>query len=92
MWRSETLAGMPLERIRSNGYAFQVEMAYVAYRLGYSLSEVPFYFADRQWGNSKMSFNIQVEAARRVWQMLYEYNDLNPSRRVDSCPVIPKRN
>lgn len=92
MWRSETLAGMPLERIRSNGYAFQVEMAYVAYRLGYSLSEVPFYFADRQWGNSKMSFNIQVEAARRVWQMLYEYNDLNPSRRVDSYPVIPKRN
>jgi dolichol-phosphate mannosyltransferase len=84
MWRGETLAGMPLERIRSNGYAFQVEMIYVAYRLGFSFREVPFYFADRQWGLSKMSFNIQVEAARRVWQMLYEYRDLNPSKRVES--------
>jgi len=82
MWRMETLAGMPLERIRSNGYAFQVEMAYVAYRLGYSFSEVPFYFADRRWGLSKMSFNIQTEAARRVWQMLYEYRDLKPSNQV----------
>ena len=92
MWRSETLAGMPLERIRSNGYAFQVEMAYVAYRLGFSFCEVPFYFADRQWGNSKMSFNIQIEAARRVWQMIYEYRDLNPTRRVDSPAVITDRN
>ena len=92
MWRSETLAGMPLERIRSNGYAFQVEMAYVAYRLGYSFCEVPFYFADRRWGNSKMSFNIQIEAARRVWQMLYEYRDLNPTRRVNTHTAISERN
>jgi dolichol-phosphate mannosyltransferase len=75
-WRRDTLLGMPLDRIRSNGYAFQVEMAYLAYRLGFSFIEVPFYFADRQWGSSKMSFSIQVEAARRVWQMLYEYRDL----------------
>ena len=83
---------MPLERIRSNGYAFQIEMAYVAYRLGYSFCEVPFYFADRRWGNSKMSFNIQLEAARRVWQMLYEYRDLNPTKRVDTHTVISERN
>jgi len=75
-WRKETLLGMPLERIRSNGYAFQVEMLFVAQRMGYSFSEVPFYFADRQWGTSKMSFAIQIEAALRVWQMLYEYRDL----------------
>ncbi len=78
-WRRETLLGMPLDRIRSNGYAFQVEMLYVAQRLGYSFSEVPFYFADRQWGTSKMSFAIQLEAALRVWQMLYEYRDLDPA-------------
>ena len=70
-WQRETLLGMPLERIRSNGYAFQVEMIYVAYRLGFSFFEVPFYFADRQWGSSKMSFSIQIEAATRVWQMLF---------------------
>jgi len=78
-WRKETLHGMPLNRIRSNGYAFQVEMLFVAQRLGYSISEVPFYFADRQWGISKMSFAIQLEAAVRVWQMLYDYRDLETS-------------
>ena len=76
VWRSETLSGMPLESIRSNGYAFQVEMAYVAYRLGYTFKEIPIYFADRRWGLSKMSFRIQREAALRVWQMLYEYRRL----------------
>jgi dolichol-phosphate mannosyltransferase len=76
LWRRETLLGMPLDRVRSNGYAFQVEMAYLAYKLGYSFREIPFYFADRRWGHSKMSFAIQLEAARRVWQMLLEYRDL----------------
>jgi dolichol-phosphate mannosyltransferase len=76
MWRRGTLQGMPLRRIRSNGYAFQVEMAFIAYRLGYSFKEVPFYFADRRWGQSKMSFQIQREAAVRVWQMLFEYRNL----------------
>lgn len=75
-WRRETLLGIPLHRVRSNGYAFQVEMLYVAQRLGYSFVEVPFYFADRQWGTSKMSFAIQLEAAIRVWQMLFEYRDV----------------
>jgi dolichol-phosphate mannosyltransferase len=74
VWRRETLLGMPLERVRSNGYAFQVEMIYLAYRLGYSFVEIPFYFADRRWGHSKMSSSIQREAAVRVWQMLFEYS------------------
>jgi dolichol-phosphate mannosyltransferase len=76
IWRRETLQGMPLERVRSNGYAFQVEMACIATRLGYTFREIPFYFADRQWGQSKMSFRIQREAAIRVWQMLIEYRSL----------------
>ena len=75
-WTRDTMLGMPLSRIRSNGYAFQVEMIYVAQRLGFSVTEVPFYFADRHWGESKMSFKIQLEAAVRVWQMLLEYRDL----------------
>ena len=76
LWRRETLLGMPLERVRSNGYAFQVEMAYLATRLGYRFLEVPFYFADRRWGHSKMSARIQREAALRVWQMRFEYRHL----------------
>lgn len=82
IWRRETLLGMPLERVRSNGYAFQVEMAYIATRLGYSFREVPFYFADRRWGQSKMSFSIQREAAVRVWQMLAEYRSLKGTHRT----------
>lgn len=77
MWRRAALEAMPLERVRSNGYAFQVEMAYIAYRLGFRFCELPFYFADRKWGHSKMSFRIQREAAIRVWQMLLDYRDLN---------------
>ena len=76
LWRRETLLGMPLERIRANGYIFLVEMAYLAYALGYRFAEVPIYFADRKWGKSKMSFKIQVEAALRVWQVRWEYRDI----------------
>jgi dolichol-phosphate mannosyltransferase len=76
MWRRETLLGMPLQSIRSNGYIFQVEMAYVASKLGYTFQEVPFYFADRRWGRSKMSMRIQMEAAIRVWQLKRIYKHL----------------
>ena len=87
-WRQETLLGMPLNRIRSNGYAFQVEMLFVAQRMGYSIAEVPFYFADRRWGTSKMSFSIQLEAAVRVWQMLYEYRDLETATKSNHKSLI----
>src|SRR5215510_13784164 len=46
MWKRETLQGMPLDRIRSNGYIFLVEMAYVAFLIGYAVTEVPIHFAD----------------------------------------------
>ena len=75
-WRAETLLGLPLDRIRSNGYVFQVEMAYVAHRLGYSIVERPITFIDRRYGQSKMSFRIQVEAALRVWQVLLAHRGL----------------
>ncbi len=79
-WRRETLLGMPLDQVRSNGYAFQVEMAYIACRLGYSFCEIPIYFEDRHRGQSKMSMKIQIEAAIRVWQLLYQYRYLRAVR------------
>jgi dolichol-phosphate mannosyltransferase len=81
IWKHATLAGMPLDHIRSNGYVFQVEMAYVAQRLGYKLLELPIYFEDRRIGQSKMSFRIQIEAALRVWQVLLMHRHLSPSDR-----------
>ncbi len=81
LWRRETLEGMPLNRIQSSGYVFLVEMAYMAYSLGYRVGEVPIYFADRQWGKSKMSFKIQLEAAFRIWQVRWGYRDLKAKGR-----------
>ncbi len=82
LWRRETLLGMPLDRIRSNGYVFQVEMAYVAQRLGYELAETPIYFEDRRIGQSKMSLQIQLEAALRVWQVRGMHRHLTPADRL----------
>jgi dolichol-phosphate mannosyltransferase len=76
MWRREALQNMPLDRIRSNGYIFLVEMAYVAYLMGYKITEVPIHFADRRWGKSKMSLKIQLEAAVRIWDVWWHYRDL----------------
>ncbi|MBS1249420.1 MAG: Undecaprenyl-phosphate mannosyltransferase [Chloroflexi bacterium] len=79
-WRRETLLGMPLEKIRSNGYAFQVEMVYLAHRCGYRVKEVPIYFADRQWGESKMSFAIQLEAILRILAIRFSYRGVKVCR------------
>jgi len=76
MWRRETLQAMPLDRIRSNGYIFLVEMAYIAYVMGFKIIEVPIHFADRRWGKSKMSLKIQLEAAMRIWDVWWHYRDL----------------
>ncbi len=76
MWRREALQNMPLDRIRSSGYIFLVEMAYVAYLMGFRISEVPIHFADRRWGKSKMSLKIQLEAAMRIWDVRFHYRDL----------------
>lgn len=77
MWRRTTLEGMPLDSIRSDGYVFQVEMAYVALKLGYKLVEHPIHFEDRRVGQSKMSLKIQIEAALRVWQILWLHRRLS---------------
>lgn len=82
LWRKETLNAMPLERVRSNGYIFQVEMGYVASRLGFKCKEIPIHFADRRWGVSKMSFRIQLEAAFRTWVLLGMYRDLDQKLTV----------
>jgi len=76
LWRREALARIPLDRVVSVGYTFQVEMIYLAHKLGLKIGETPIYFADRKWGTSKMSFAIQVEAAIRTWQLLWRHRDL----------------
>jgi dolichol-phosphate mannosyltransferase len=76
LWKRNVLESMPLERVKSTGYVFQVETAYLATLLGFKFQEVPIYFADRRWGKSKMSLKIQIEAALRVWELPGRYRDL----------------
>ena len=80
MWRRAALQSLPLERVKSSGYIFTVEMAYLADCLGLKICETPIYFADRRWGKSKMSFKIQAEAALRVWSVLWNNRDLRKKK------------
>jgi dolichol-phosphate mannosyltransferase len=80
-WRRRTLKGLGLERINSNGYVFQVEMAYVTERLGYKVVEVPIYFEDRRIGKSKMTVPVKIEAAFRTWQIRMRHRHLTPADR-----------
>jgi dolichol-phosphate mannosyltransferase len=87
MWKREALEGMPLDRIRSNGYIFLVEMAYIAFLMGYDITEVPIHFADRRWGKSKMSLRIQLEAAIRIWDVWWHYRDLHKKSHPHTIKV-----
>ena len=77
-WRRSALLDLDLETIRSNGYVFQVEMAYVCQRLGYRVLEIPIYFEDRRIGQSKMAIRIKIEAALRVWEVWWRHRRLRP--------------
>jgi dolichol-phosphate mannosyltransferase len=81
-WRRETLEGIDLSRIRSQGYVFQVEMAYVTERLGYRVLEIPIYFEDRRIGRSKMTVPVKIEAALRTWEVRWRHRHLRPSDRL----------
>ena len=57
------LEAIHFDGVRSQGYAFQVELTYRAVRAGFDVVEVPIVFRDRERGQSKMSWRIAVEAA-----------------------------
>ena len=70
-WRRETLERVHLERVLSNGYAFQVEMTYRAWRIGHRIKELPIIFMDRTTGDSKMNKRIALEALWIVWWLRF---------------------
>jgi dolichol-phosphate mannosyltransferase len=72
-FRRLALQGIPLDEVRSNGYAFQVEMNYICSRKGYRIYELPIHFEDRARGQSKMNWRISAEAMWRVWQIRFRY-------------------
>ena len=68
-YRREVLEGIDLDQVKSNGYSFQIEMKYRAWRRGFSLVEIPIVFTERAEGQSKMSKAIVREALGKVWQL-----------------------
>lgn len=68
-YRSSVLRAIPLDKVRFIGYAFQIEMKYRAWKLGFKIKEVPITFQDRKEGTSKMSKGIVKEAMYGVWKM-----------------------
>jgi dolichol-phosphate mannosyltransferase len=65
-FRREVLEAIDLDRVRSHGYAFQVELTYRALQLGFRVAEVPIVFTERRVGHSKMTRRIVLEAALTV--------------------------
>jgi dolichol-phosphate mannosyltransferase len=66
-FRRAVLEAIDLDQVRSNGYAFQIEMSFRAWKKGFRLKEIPIIFHDRVEGQSKMSKRIVREAIWMVW-------------------------
>ena len=67
--RLEVLKEINLDRIRSNGYSFQIEIKFKAHCRGFKIVEVPIVFTERSQGSSKMNRKIVFEAIWRVWRL-----------------------
>ncbi|MFW6199098.1 MAG: polyprenol monophosphomannose synthase [Gemmatimonadota bacterium] len=70
-FRREVLMALGLDRIESDGYAFQIELKLRAWRRGFRIQEIPIVFTERDTGESKMSGRIVREAVWRVWQLRF---------------------
>jgi dolichol-phosphate mannosyltransferase len=68
-FRRRVLESIDWSRVRSDGYAFQIEITFKAWRKGFRIREIPIVFVDRKAGESKMSRRIVHEAAWMVWRL-----------------------
>jgi len=70
-WRREVLESLDFDRIESNGYTFQIELKLRAWRKGFTFTEIPIVFEERESGESKMSKKIVREAIWKVWKLRF---------------------
>jgi dolichol-phosphate mannosyltransferase len=70
-FRREVLEALPLDRIRSDGYSFQIEVNFYCWKKGFRIMEIPILFVDRRVGSSKMSKKIVREAAFMIWRLRF---------------------
>ena len=85
-FRRSVLQSIDLEKVLSNGYAFQIEMSYRAWKQGFRIREIPIVFHDRTEGHSKMSKAIIREAIWLVWQLrIWSLTGEIPSKRLPAA-------
>ena len=72
-FRRKVLEAIDLDKVKSNGYSFQIEMTFKAYSKGFNIKEVPIIFSDRVKGKSKMSKKIVREAVTMVWKLRLQH-------------------
>ncbi|MDP2363407.1 MAG: polyprenol monophosphomannose synthase, partial [Ignavibacteria bacterium] len=72
-FRRKVLEAIDLDKIKSNGYSFQIEMTFKAYAKGFKIKEIPIVFTDRVKGKSKMSKKIVREAVTMVWKLRLQH-------------------
>lgn len=68
-FQRRALQAIDLDRVKANGYSFQIELTHILWRTGHKIAEVPIIFTDRFVGNSKMSGKIVREAIWMVWRL-----------------------
>jgi len=68
-FRRQVLEAIDWSRVKSDGYGFQIEINFKAFRKGFRIKEIPILFVDRRAGESKMSRKIVWEAAYMVWRL-----------------------
>jgi len=78
-WTRSALEQIGLERVKANGYVFQVEMCYLAEKLGLKILEIPIYFEDRRIGQSKLNVAVKIEAALRVFEIRWRHRNVRPT-------------
>lgn len=85
-FRRRALQSIDLEKVRSNGYSFQIEMTHKVWRQGLQVAEVPIIFTDRFQGASKMSKKIVWEAIWITWRLLFQNGLRRSPRRLPFHP------
>lgn len=86
-YKADVLRAMDLDNIRFKGYAFQIEMKFTAYQLGYKVSEVPIVFTNRVLGTSKMNSGIFGEAFLGVISMKLRSLFKKPRRKSENADI-----
>jgi len=71
-YRVSSLSQIDLDKVKSNGYSFQIEMKFKFYKKGFKIAETPILFIDRRAGSSKMSKKVVYEAYFLVWKLKFK--------------------